>query len=290
MSKKLYSYKIVFPALILYSMIFVLPVIMGMYFALTDWRADGVAIHFIGLENFIKIFQDATLLHAILNTFIYTGIVVFFKNFLGLLLALAVNVKLKLGMNHIFRAVFYLPAVISTIVIGIVFTRVLHPEGILNQVLHMVGLAALERSWLTDTKIVMAVISFVSVWQWAGYHMCIYLAGLQGISIDYYEAATIDGAGAFQKLRYITLPMLAPSININVIFSIIGGLKGFSEVYALTNGGPGNASQVITTQVLAKFGQGSWGLGTALNTLLLLIVALICIPLLRQMRKQEVEM
>jgi raffinose/stachyose/melibiose transport system permease protein len=275
------------PALLLYSTLFILPAIIGSYFSFTDWTIGKDTISFIGFENFKTIFTDSELVDAIANTFIYAIIVVIFKNGLGLLLSLAVNAKIP--ATNFFRAVFYLPAVISSIVIGLVFTRVLHPEGILNATLNSLGLGFLALDWLTDIRIVIFTIAAVSIWQWTGYHMAIYLAGLQGIPADYYEAAEIDGAGAFQKFRHITIPMLAPSININVILSLIGGLRVFSEVYALTNGGPGNASQVLTTEVLKMFGSGSWGMGTAMNTVLMVIVGLISIPLLYNMRKQEVE-
>ncbi|MDF2985836.1 MAG: sugar transporter permease [Eubacterium sp.] len=284
---KLYSYRLVMPALLLYSTLFILPAIIGSYFSFTDWTIGKDTISFIGFENFKTIFTDSELVDAIANTFIYAIIVVIFKNGLGLLLSLAVNAKIP--ATNFFRAVFYLPAVISSIVIGLVFTRVLHPEGILNATLNSLGLGFLALDWLTDIRIVIFTIAAVSIWQWTGYHMAIYLAGLQGIPADYYEAAEIDGAGAFQKFRHITIPMLAPSININVILSLIGGLRVFSEVYALTNGGPGNASQVLTTEVLKMFGSGSWGMGTAMNTVLMVIVGLISIPLLYNMRKQEVE-
>lgn len=284
---KLYSYRLVMPALLLYSTLFILPAIIGSYFSFTDWTIGKDTISFIGFENFKTIFTDSELVHAIANTFIYAIIVVIFKNGLGLLLSLAVNAKIP--ATNFFRAVFYLPAVISSIVIGLVFTRVLHPEGILNATLDSLGLGFLALDWLTDIRIVIFTVAAVSIWQWTGYHMAIYLAGLQGIPADYYEAADIDGAGAFQKFRHITIPMLAPSININVILSLIGGLRVFSEVYALTNGGPGNASQVLTTEVLKMFGSGSWGMGTAMNTVLMVIVGLISIPLLYNMRKQEVE-
>ncbi|MNJ53843.1 L-arabinose transport system permease protein AraP [compost metagenome] len=118
--------------------------------------------------------------------------------------------------------------------------------------------------------------------------MAIYLAGLQSISSEYYEAATIDGAGAWKKFTNITLPLLLPAININVMLTLIGGLKVFSEVFVLTGGGPGNSSQVVGTIILRSFGEGGWGLGTAINTLLFVAVTLIAIPLLIFMRRKEV--
>lgn len=285
--EKMYTYSLVVPALLIYGIFFVVPAINGIYYSLTDWNVSKTTINFIGLKNFEKIFLDSELRKAITNTFTYAIVVVVFKNLFGLLLALAVNVKMV--FRNYFRSVFFLPCILSTIVIGLVFVPILHPEGILNTFLGMIGLGFLENSWLTDTKIVMFTIAGVSIWQWSGYHMVIYLAGLQGISETYSEAAKIDGANAFQRFFKIYLPLLAPSVNINLILSLIGGLKVFSEPYALTGGGPGKASQVIALEVFSRFGKGEWGLGTALNVVLMIFVALICIPLLIHMRKKEVE-
>lgn len=285
--EKMYTYSLVVPALIIYGIFFVVPAINGVYYSLTDWNVSKTTINFIGLKNFESIFTDSELRKAINNTFIYAIVVVVFKNLFGLLLALAVNVKMV--FRNYFRSIFFLPCILSTIVIGLVFVPILHPEGILNSFLQTIGLGFLANSWLTDTKIVMFTIAGVSIWQWSGYHMVIYLAGLQGISETYSEAAKIDGANAFQRFFKIYLPLLAPSVNINLILSLIGGLKVFSEPYALTGGGPGKASQVIALEVFSRFGKGEWGLGTALNVTLMIFVAVICIPLLYNMRKREVE-
>lgn len=284
---RMYSYWLVAPALILYCVFFVFPTLTGFYYSFTDWSPVKNTITFNGWENFRYIFRNEVTRLAIKNTLIYAAVVVIFKNLFGLLLALALNTGLK--TRNALRGIFYAPAVVSTIVIGLVFIPILHPNGLLNQTLTRIGLEALTRYWLADPAIVMLTIAAVSIWQWSGYHMAIYLAGLQGISNEYYEAAKIDGANAFQRLRHITIPLLAASININVILSLIGGIRVFSEVYALTNGGPGNASQVLSTYILVLFGEGRWGLGTAMNTVLFLLVALLSIPLLSRMRKYEVE-
>ncbi len=286
-SGHLYSYWLVFPALCIFGIFFVAPSIYGIYYSLTDWTIGKESISFVGIQNYISIFKNSELRLAIRNTFVYAITVVIGKNLNGLLLALAVNTKLKL--QGYFRVIFFLPCVISTIIIGLVFVPILHPNGILNDFLTMIGLGALRQSWLVDRRIVMFTIAGVSIWQWTGYHMVVYLAGLQGISQSYYEAAKIDGASAFQRFRSITFPMLAPAFNINMLLSMIGGLKVFSEPYALTNGGPGNASQVIALEVFSKFGRGQWGLGTALNVTLTVFVSIICVPVLISMRKREVE-
>ena len=287
---RLYTYYWAMPALLLYVALFVLPLFIGLYYSMTDWTMGRAVIRFIGLENFHHIFSDQELVHALVDTFVYTIAVVVFKNLFGFALAVILSNPLsgRMRLNSLFRTVLFLPAVISTIVLGVVFTRILHPLGLLNEVLRSLRLAFLAQNWLVNRHIVMLSIAGVSVWQWTGYHMTIYLAGIQSIPSEYYEAAMIDGADAFQRLRKVMIPLLAATININLILSLIGGLRGFSEVYVLTNGGPGFASQVLTTEVLSKFGDGRWGLGTALNTVLLLLVALICVPLLQQLRRREV--
>lgn len=285
--EKNYTYGFVIPALIIYGVIFVLPAVFGVYYSLTDWNISKTNINFIGLKNYESIILDKGLRKVVANTLVYAVTVVIFKNLFGLLLAVAVNVKMV--FRNYFRSIFFLPCVLSTIVIGLVFVPILHPKGVLNSFLQIIGLGFLKNNWLVDPKIIMFSISGVSIWQWSGYHMVIYLAGLQGISDTYYEAAKIDGANAFQRFFRIYLPLLVPSININLILSLIGGLKVFSEPYALTGGGPGNASQVIALEVFARFGKGEWGLGTALNVALMIFVGVVCIPLLHYMRKKEVE-
>lgn len=285
--KSMYSYWLTIPALLIFGIFFVLPSVYGVGYSFTDWTIGKDAISFIGLGNYKSIFSNDELKLAIYNTFLYAVVVVIGKNVNGLLLALAVNTNLK--CRGYFRVIFFLPCVISTIIIGLVFVPILHPNGILNEFLGAIGLGFLKQSWLVDRKIVMLSIAGVSIWQWSGYHMVVYLAGLQGISKTYYDAARIDGATGFQQFAYITFPMLASSFNINMLLSMIGGLKVFSEPYALTNGGPGNASQVIALEVFSKFGRGQWGLGTALNVTLTIFVSLICIPVLYKMRKREVE-
>lgn len=286
LSKSLYSYYLIWPALIIYSVFFVLPAIIGLYYSFTDWRLDRDAIRFIGWDNFQRIFTDKTLLLALKNTLIFAVITVIGKNVLGIALAVALNMRLK--SRNFLRAIFYSPSILSVLVISIVFTPMLRTEGTINRLFESVGLGSLSQAWLTDPSIVIWTISALAIWQHTGFQMAIYLAGLQSISKDYYEAATIDGAGSWKSFLNITLPLLLPAININLMLTLIGGLKVFSEVFVLTGGGPGNASQVVGTIILRAFGEGSWGLGTAMNTLLFAAVTLISIPLLIFMRRKEV--
>ncbi|KQX68414.1 carbohydrate ABC transporter permease [Paenibacillus sp. Root444D2] len=286
-TKRLYSYYLILPALLLYLVFYVLPTVIGLFYSFTDWRLDTEEIHFNGLYNFERIFTDETLLLAIKNTIIFAIITVIGKNVLAILLAVALNMNLK--TRNWLRAIFYTPSIISVLVISLLFIPMLRSEGLINQILDTVGLGVLKQAWLTDPSVIMLTISGLAIWQFTGFQMAIYLAGLQSISKDYYEAARIDGAGGWKSFLHITLPLLWPAININVMLTLIGGLKVFSEVFVLTGGGPGNSSQVIGTMILKAFGEGNWGLGTAVNTVLFIAVTLISIPLLMYMRRKEVQ-
>ncbi|WP_405152767.1 carbohydrate ABC transporter permease [Paenibacillus sp. FSL K6-0108] len=285
-AKNLYSYYMVFPALLIYSVFFVIPAIAAFYYSFTDWRLDRMDLKFIGWDNFEKIFSDKTLILALKNTAIFAVVTVAGKNIIGLLLAVALNMRLK--TKNLLRAIFYSPSILSILVISILFTPMLRTEGTINRVLEAVGLHSLSQAWLTNPSLVIWTIAIVSIWQSAGFQMAIYLAGLQSISQEYYEAAKIDGASSWKSFFKITLPLLLPAININLMLTLIGGLKVFSEVYVMTGGGPGNASQVVGTIILRSFGEGNWGLGTAVNTLLFVVVTIIAIPLLIFMRRKEV--
>lgn len=286
-AKRLYSYYLIVPALALYGIFYVLPTVIGLFYSFTDWRLDNEAIAFNGLDNFRRIFTDEVLLLAIKNTVFFAVVTVIGKNVLAIILAVALNMNLK--TRNWLRAIFYSPSIISVLVVSLLFTPMLRSEGLVNRILEAVGLGSLQQAWLTDPSIIMLTIGALSIWQHTGFQMAIYLAGLQAISREYYEAARIDGAGAWQNFSHITLPLLLPAININVMLTLIGGLKVFSEVFVLTAGGPGNSSQVIGTIILRSFGEGNWGLGTAVNTLLFVTVTLISIPLLLYMRKKEVQ-
>ena len=162
--------------------------------------------------------------------------------------------------------------------------------GILNQILTAVGLENLVRDWLGDGKTAMWAIIFVQIWKWSGFAMTIYLAGLQGISKDYYEAATIDGAGTWQKFKNITLPLLAPAFTVVITMNTIGGFKVFEQVYVMTNGGPGNATQVLNTYIYKEFSKGTLGRSSAASLLLFLMISVVAILVNRALTKREVEM
>ena len=256
----------------------------------TNWNIKRISEpKFVAFKNFGRLFRDDYFLLALKNTILFAVITTLGIVILGLLLALLLNSAIK-GKTFL-RTCFYLPAVLSLIVVGIMFKAVFKLDGgILNQILTAVGLENLVRDWLGDGKTAMWAIIFVQIWKWSGFAMTIYLAGLQGISKDYYEAATIDGAGTWQKFKNITLPLLAPAFTVVITMNTIGGFKVFEQVYVMTNGGPGNATQVLNTYIYKEFSKGTLGRSSAASLLLFLMISVVAILVNRALTKREVEM
>lgn len=286
-SERLYSPLFALPAFSIFFVFFMVPVILGFGYSFTNWNQYLTEIEYVGLDNFRQIFTDKVSKLALKNTLIFATVTTIGKNIIGLGLALILNTRLK--GKTIWRAVYFSPAILSTIIVGLVFSAILHPTGLLNDTLSSLGLDFLTHKWLTDKNIVMYTVSAVEVWMYAGFHMAIYLAGLQSIPHVLIEAAKIDGISSWQQLRYITFPLIIPSFNINLIMSLIGGFKVFDIIYVLTNGGPGFSSQVVSTMVYRAFGEGRWGYGTALNMILFAIISIIALTVLNLLRKREVE-
>lgn len=264
-----------------YGLLFFVPSMFSFYYAMTDWNSYSSEIHFVGFDNYITILKDSkNYLHALGNTLFFTVGTTVLKNSLGLLLAMILNEKVK-GKN-ILRLIFYLPVTMAPLIVGLIFTSVLNPSyGLLNSALRAIGLESITKAWLVNKHTAMASIVLVEVWKSVGFNMIIYLAGLQTIPKEYTEAARIDGAGARHVLRYITLPLLLPSIQVNLLLNLINGFKVFELVFILTRGGPGNLTEVLNTLVFGEFSAGRYGLSTAFGVLLLLITAVIAFSSLK---------
>lgn len=262
-----------FPALALYLVFFILPSIAGIGYAFTDWSSYSDEVNFIGWDNFARIFSpDENYLFYIQNTLIFTFLTIILKTVFGLALALLLNEGVRRFVN-LYRVLIYLPAVLPTLVVALIFRSILHPStGLLNGLLRAIGLDGAARAWLVDPAIALYSVVGVDTWKGVGYIMVILLAGLQTIPKDYYEAATIDGANAWQKFWYITIPMLMPAIVVVSVLNVLYGLRVFDIVYAMTNGGPGYATEVISTEIFKSFSQGHYGLGTAVSTVLFFIL------------------
>lgn len=261
------------PALAVYLVFVIVPAVTGIGYSFTDWNAYNKSVNFVGFDNFAEIFSpDENYLLFLRNTLVFTVVSIILKTVIALALALLLNDTVK-RLAHLYRVFIFLPAILPTLIVALIFKSILHPSnGILNQSLRAVGLDVLAQRWLVDPSIALFSVIGVDTWKGVGYIMVILLAGLQSIPRDYYEAAEIDGANAWQKLRFVTIPMLMPAIAVITALNMLHGLRVFDIVYALTNGGPGYATEVLYTVIFKAFSQGRYGLGTALSTVLLVIL------------------
>lgn len=278
-----------YPALLIISVFFMMPVMLSLIFSFTDWNIDRLfSPRFTGVDNFTYLLSDEYFLLSLKNTFSFAIITTFFKCLFGLILALLLNKRTR--MTDVFRTIYYMPAVLSMVVVGIMFSAVLRMDGILNNFLGFIGLSGMQVDLLGNSKTALFCTMAVEVWKWSGMAMAIFLAGLQTISNEYYEASDIDGASAAQKLRHITLPLLTPSFTIVIIMNLIGSLKVFEQVYILTRGGPAFSSQVLGTYIFESFALGMLGKSTAAGLIQLIIIALVSFALNHILRRREVKM
>jgi raffinose/stachyose/melibiose transport system permease protein len=276
------------PGLLIYAAVVLYPSVTGVLYAFTDWTGLNKNKSFVGLKNFDTLLHDDRALGALRNTLLLTVAIVVVQNGVGLLLALGVHSRIKSRL--LLRAVFFAPVVVSPVMIAFLWKYVYNPapEAGLNGILGAVGLGALRRDWLGNPSLALWSVAVMVVWQYAGYSMVVFLAGLEGIDKDVKEAATIDGAGTFTRFRYVTWPLLAPATTINVMLSTIGGLKLFDQVFAATNGGPGFATETLSTVLYKEaFVFGHYGYSTAVALVLALFVAAVSLVQIRYLRSRE---
>jgi len=285
--RNIYSYSMAAPALIIYTIMFVIPVVLGVVTAFTNWSIKDIyALNFNGIENFITIFHDKYFLLAIQNTFLFAVVSTVVKIIFALLLAVVLVKPFR--MTNTLRSIFYVPSILSGVVIGLIFTSFFQMDGIFDQFLKLFGYAG-NFIWLGDKRTAMWCVIFTDIWKGTGFAMMLFIAGLQGISKDYYEAAQIDGASSVQKFFKITLPLLVPSFTVTITSSLIAGLKIFDNVFVLTNGGPGFATQVLGTYVYKSFSAGFLGKSSAMSLVLTVIVCVCTLGLNGFLRSKEVK-
>lgn len=289
MKNKMYPFYFSLGALVLYSVFMVLPGLMGFYLSFTDWNRYSDEINFVGLQNFALILSKQNYWHSITNTLLFTVVTIVLKTVIALLLALLLTKGLKRFFNF-HRVLIYLPAIIPMIVVGIVFRSILHPTtGALNEFLRAIGLDFLAQRWLTNPDIALYSVMLVDTWKGVGFIMVILIAGLQVIPTEYYEAAQIDGANAWDEFWKITLPLLIPTLTVTTVLNLLYGLKVFDIVWVLTNGGPGYATETVYTVVFKEFSKGRYGVSTALSTLLFVIMSICGYWLINAMHPKELE-
>lgn len=262
----------VLPALVAYAFVTLWPSLRGAVYAFTDWDGISSTFNFVGLRNFAKIFADPLALAGLGNTLVLAATIMILQNVFGLLLALALNSAVK--SRNLLRVIFFAPVVLTPLVAGYIWSYLLSPDGGINNLLSAVGLSSLRQDWLGDPHFALASICVAILWQFSGYSMVIYLAGLKGVPVELIEAGVVDGAGPVRRFFSIVLPLINGAIVINLLLTLIGGLGQFDQVFAMTQGGPGNATQTISTVIYKNgFELGDYPYATALAVVMAIVVA-----------------
>ncbi|WP_213618276.1 carbohydrate ABC transporter permease [Paenibacillus sp. J22TS3] len=274
-----------FPALILFAVFIFFPFINGIRISFTNWDGYSQSSAWVGLSNYKRLFTDPNIWTVVRNTLIYGIGSTILQNLIGLLYALLLNMSIK--GKGIVRTIIYLPVIISPLIMGYIWYFIFQMNGgALNDIVKLFGGEPVN--FLANPQWNVWLITFVNTFQFVGTAMIIYLAGLQSISAEYYEAASLDGASAWQRFKSVTFPLLAPSITINVVINIIGGLKLFDVIVALTNGGPGYASQSLSTMMYQMyFSRQDAGYAASMGNLMFFITSVIGIGALILLRKKE---
>lgn len=279
-------YLFLLPAFVLYCTFVVYPMIYSFAISLTSWDGLAPVKVFVGLANYGRIFRDPIAQLAIENNLIWTAATLIIPTTLGLLLAVALNQRI--AGTTIFRSIFYAPGILPLVAVASIWGWMYNPQyGAVNALLGAVGLRGLEHGWLADFNTALPATIATAIWQSIGFPMLLYLAGLQGIPNEQYEAARIDGAGALQRFRYITLPGLHETHVVVITLAIIGSFKVFDIIYAMTYGGPGQATQVLATWMYFNtFQYYHAGYGSALAWTIAIVSLVVTIPYIRLMARR----
>ncbi|MDD3220018.1 MAG: sugar ABC transporter permease [Lachnospiraceae bacterium] len=280
--KKIYSTWFIVPSLAIFTIFFLIPLLTSLFYSLTVW--DFKTFRFVGLDNFKMFFSEKSLSGSVVNTLIYavltSGLKVIFAFFI------AVFLTSKIRTKNFLRSVVFFPNLVSTIAVGITFAALMHPtKGLFNLAIQAIGLSGVD--WLGNVHVALYSVIFTDIWKGVGVATVIYIAGIQSIDKTYYEAASIDGANGWQRLVNVTVPLVRPAMNSVIILSLIGGLRTFDLIWAMTGGGPGFATDVVASVVYKQYAAGFYGLSTAGNVIMFILIAVIAFPLQKFLLSRE---
>jgi raffinose/stachyose/melibiose transport system permease protein len=276
------------PALVLYVVFVLLPIGQGAYYSLWKWNGLKPLTDFVGLANYGRALSDELFTGAVWHN--VAIIVLSLTIQLPLSLALAMYLNRQFPGRAIFRLLFFLPYVISEVIAGILFYLLAQPDGMVNSVLRWGGLDGLTQDWFGDLALVLPTLFVVITWKYFGFHMIIFLAGLQGIPREVEEAALIDGASRWQAFRGVTLPLLGPTIRISAFLSVIGALQLFDLVWVMTGGGPVNASNTMATYMIDwSFKRFQFGYASAVAVIMLVISLLFALLWQRFVLRRDID-
>ena len=266
------------PALAVYVVFLVYPSISSLFFSLTDWDGLSPSYNIVGLQNYVDMTKDPVIATALKNNVIWTVVTLIVPLVVGLTLAILLDGKVR-GKPFL-RLIFYTPAVLPLVAIASIWGWLYNPQyGAINEFLRVIGLGQLAQPWLGQDSTALAAVMVPAIWVRVGFPMLLYLAALQGISTEMYEAARVDGATRSQQFWYITMPSLRPANYIVIALSLIDSFKVFDLIYATTYGGPGTATQVMGTWMYANvFQYYQAGYGTAIAVVVTVIAIVVGIP------------
>ncbi|OJF92123.1 carbohydrate ABC transporter permease [Alkalibacterium sp. 20] len=259
------------PALLMISVFYIYPILQAFMWSVQDYKIIAGEGAFVGLDNFRYIFQDSLFWRALTNSLLFLVVVLPLNVFLPIIVASAVNQKVK-GIG-LFRVIYYSPVVTPMVVAALMWRMLYVESGFVGNLVHFLGLYDRPTNLLMQTSTALFAVTVITVWKGLGYYMMIYLAGLQSISDEVYEAASIDGASPIQKFFKITVPMLAPSITLVSIMTIINGLKVFEEIALTTGGGPAGATTTLVIYIFDKFRNLEVSTASAAGIVLLVLAA-----------------
>jgi len=276
------------PALVLYIVFVIFPIIQAAHFSLYKWNGLGPLDDFVGLKNYQVALASDVFWQAVSN------------NVLVIVLSLLLQIPFSLGLavllnrrfpgRAIFRLLFFVPYVLSEAITGIVFSLLLRPDALFDSTLQTVGLQGMIQDWLGNTDVVMITLFVIISWKYFGFHMILLLAGLQGIPKEIEEAALIDGAGRWQAFRYVTFPLIGPTLRVSIFLSVIGALQLFDMVWVMTGGGPLNASTTMAVNMFKTgFTRQQMGYGSALAVLLFICALVVALLYQRYVLRRDID-
>jgi len=280
----MYPHWFYLPAAIVFILFFLVPTALAFYFSLTRWSLFDAT--FIGLDNYRTFITDPQLLSGLRNTVIYAVMTSGLKVIIALPLAMLLTSSIKL--KGLFRGIIFFPVLVSTVAVGITFATLMQPSiGLINTALGFLGLPTPD--WLGNPALALYSVALVDVWKGVGIAMVIFIAGILSIPEEYFDAARLEG-GLWVKFRHIILPLARNASFTVILLSFIGGLRTFDLIWTMTRGGPGFASDVLTSVIYKEYQAGFYGLSTAGNVVLFVLVTIIVYPLMRFFNRLELEL
>lgn len=283
-------YMFIVPAIAMFFIFWILPILQLFYYSVTNFNGINYDYDFVGIKNFVRIFENGSLTNSIQITLVYAVLIVLLGNLIGISVAMLLNMKIR--AKGLFRTCAYFPALFSAIVVGFIWSYVYMPKsGMIASLLNLLGMNGEAFNPLGNFKTALYAIAIVEVWKAFGTTMIIYLAGLQTVDESLLEAGRINGCTEWQLIRKVKLPLISSTITINIILNVIAGLKAFDYAFIMTNGGPGKSTKTLMFQIYEiAFTDQKMGRASAFSVVSFLVIILITVFMLYFLNKREVEL